>query len=367
VLGRVALDGGRVERWLKFIAYENRLANQPVARTVAYYLVLAAGVAILYQVDPGLPGVFNTGSFHALGASESALRERTPLVGTVSALEVVWEALIAMVGAYLLMLPVSWVYIYTRRKRGYQQSVVQTLILLPIVAAGVVLLVKSSIELAFGLAGIVAAIKFRSQLDDTKDSVTVLLGIGVGVAAGVQVMGVAALLSIFYNLINLILWWTDFGRLPGQLEGPAATRRLQEARNRAGAPGAFVSRVDTMILKSMTPEQLEVLTERARRRQRNLAHQIEVPALEPDAKAKKFDARLRIVLESGDLAPLRRQIETVLEQQTKRWQFDSAQSANGGRQSLVYQIKSKKSVAVPLLVEAVRRAVLGRAVTVDVT
>src|SRR5262249_16867448 len=149
----------------------NRLANQPVARTVAYYLVLAAVVAILYQVDPNLPGVFNTGSFHALGASKSALREQGPLVEAVSALEGVWEALIAMIGAYVLMLPVAWIYIFTRRKRGYQQSAVQTLIVLPIVVAGVVMLVKSSVALAFGLGGIVGAVKFRSQLDDTKDSV----------------------------------------------------------------------------------------------------------------------------------------------------------------------------------------------------
>jgi hypothetical protein len=180
-------------------------------------------------------------------------------------------------------------------------------------------------------------------------------------------MGVAAILSIFYNLINLILWWTDFGRLPGQLEGPGAKRRIQEARDRARAPGAFVSQVDSMILKSMTPEQLEVLTERARRRQRNLAHAIDLATAEPEEKPKKFDGRLRIVIEAGDPAPLRRQIETVLEQQTKRWQFESAQPTDSGRQALIYQIKAKKSIAAPLMVEAVRRAVLGRAISVELT
>jgi hypothetical protein len=216
--------------------------------------------------------------------------------------------------------------------------------------------------------------------------VTIFLGIGVGVAAGVQVMGLAAVLSMFYNLINLILWWTDFGRLPGQLEGSVGKRRLQEARDRARAPGAFVSQVDSMILKSMTPEQLEVLTERARRRQRNLARAIGIPESEPDDKdgkdgkddkddkddkadkaVKKFDGRLRVVVEAGEVGPLRRQIEAVLEQQTKRWQFETNQPADGGRQALLYQIKAKKSIAAPLMVEAVRRAMLGRRVTVELT
>ena len=76
-----------------------------------------------------------------------------------------------MTGAFLLMLPVAWVYILTRQKKGYRQSVVQTLIILPIVVAGVVLLVKNSVALAFSLGGIVAAVSFRNTLRDTKDAV----------------------------------------------------------------------------------------------------------------------------------------------------------------------------------------------------
>ncbi len=82
------------------------------------------------------------------------------------------------------MLPVSWVYILTRQKKGFRQSVVQTLIILPIVVAGVVLLVKNSIALAFSLGGIVAAVSFRNTLRDTKDAVYIFLAIGVGLAAG---------------------------------------------------------------------------------------------------------------------------------------------------------------------------------------
>ncbi len=343
----------------------NRLANEPVARTLAYYLVLAAGVALLYQLDPNLPGVFTHVSLQAVGASKSALRDATPLVDTLGPLEVIWEALIAMIAAYLLMLPVAWIYIFTRRKRGYQQSLVQTLIVLPIVVSGVVILVKTSVALAFGLGGIVGAISFRNRLEDTKDAVTIFLSIGVGVAAGFGVVGVAAVLSVFYNLVNLILWWTDFARSPAQLEGPVAKRRLAELRQRARQPGAFVSQVDSMILKSMTPEQLEVLTERARRRQRNLAHQIGIAEREDEEKAKRFDGQLRIVVQGGDVQQLRRQIETVLEEQTKRWAFDSVGPAEGGRQVLLYKVRAKKSIAAPLMVEAVRRSVLGHGVSVE--
>jgi hypothetical protein len=354
----------------------NRLANQPIARTVAYYLILAAAVALLYQLDPDMPGVFGTGSFPtATGRS----LEAAPVANTMSMLEVVWEVLIAMVGAYLLMLPVAWIYIFTRRKRGYQQSLVQTQIVLPIVVAGVVILVKSSVALAFSLGGIVGAIAFRNRLEDTKDAVSIFLAIGVGLACGIQIMAIAAMLSIFYNLINLILWWTDFGRTPAQLEGPGAKRRLEQLRQSARRTGAFVSQVDSLILKSMTPEQLEVLTQRARKRQRNLAEQIGVtlapqpPEPEPqpgtgpgpEKQSKKFDGELRLLLVAGaDVAQVKKSVENVLQDQTKRWAF-GALSSQDGRQSVTYRVKPKKSIPAPLVVEAVRRALVGRASSVE--
>jgi hypothetical protein len=59
------------------------------------------------------------------------------------------------------MRPIAWVYVLTRAKRGFQQSMVQTLLILPVVVAGVITIVKNSIALAFGLAGIVTAVSFR--------------------------------------------------------------------------------------------------------------------------------------------------------------------------------------------------------------
>ena len=44
---------------------------------------------------------------------------------------------VAMLAAVLLSVPVAWVYLLTRAKRGYQQSVVQLLIVLPTVVAGI--------------------------------------------------------------------------------------------------------------------------------------------------------------------------------------------------------------------------------------
>src|SRR5690606_19871631 len=108
-------------------------------------------------------------------------------------------AAIAGIGALLLALPVAGVHMFTRRLR-YDPSLVQAIIVLPIVVAGVVMVVKNSLPLAFALAGIVAGVRFRQKLEEPEDAVYVLLSLGIGLAAGVQALDVALAVSLLFNL-----------------------------------------------------------------------------------------------------------------------------------------------------------------------
>ncbi len=342
-----------------------RLADQPIARVVAYYVLLAALALVLYQFSPTLPGVFTSGRFDELGSPSNVLTGGASV--PLSARQAAIEAMIAMLGSYLLMLPVAWVYILTRQKRGYQQSLVQTLIILPIVVSAIVILVKSSVALAFSLGGIVGAIAFRNRLEDTKDAVQIFLAIGVGLSCGVQVMSVAVVLSVFYNLINLTLWWTDFGRSPAAFDGPPAQRRLAQLRQaQARRTGAFVSQVDSALLRSMTPEQLLALAERAKKRRERLAEEMGV-AVTGELKAPRFDATIRITAPGGDADGIRRSVEAALGEGAKFWQLEAVTTADAGRQTILYRIKLKKSVPGAVLLESVRRAVAGRVLSVDLT
>ena len=91
------------------------------------------------------------------------------------------------------------------------------------------MLVKNSIALAFSLAGIVAAVRFRNTLDDSKDAVYILVAAAIGIACGVQVP-VAIVLSIGFNIVTVVLWYTDFGRDPAGLGGALAEERLVRTR-----------------------------------------------------------------------------------------------------------------------------------------
>src|ERR1700716_1367425 len=236
-------------------------ATRIVLRSVVYYVILIGGAALAWPYLPrtgGLPAI----SLDAMFGTPSAASRLAPAVP--EGLALAGGVAVAMLASVLLAPPVAWGFLATRAKRGYQQSVVQLLVILPAVVAGIVLLVKYSLALAFSLAGIVAAVRFRNTLDDSKDAVYVFLATGIGLAAAVN-LPVAAVLSIGFNATVLVLWYSDFGQAPMELDGRIADKRLRRAKQLART-GTFVARLDDEIFRNMTREQLEGVANRAWRR-----------------------------------------------------------------------------------------------------
>ncbi|HEY9227375.1 MAG TPA: DUF4956 domain-containing protein [Gemmatimonadaceae bacterium] len=250
---------------------------------------------------------------------------------------------LAMIAAGLLALPVAWVYTLTRSRRGYQQSVVQLLVVLPVVVAGIVVLVKYSVALAFSLGGIAAAVRFRNTLDDSKDAVYVFLVIGIGIAAAVD-LPVALVISLMFNVVTFLLWTTDFARTPVALEGRLAERRLERARELART-GTFVARIDDEVLKEMTAEQLEGVAKRAWMRARQN---------DPDGAIRKQKPESRIVVRLDDVERIRPIIELQLEESTKRWSVDNVHRREDGKTVIEYVFVPKKSTAPDELIAQLR-------------
>ncbi len=250
----------------------SRVSQNVVLRTFIYYVALFGAAGMLWRLPRAklvmagsLDALFSSGGFMGFGQPPSAAAAgATPIDATTLAFTVA----AAMVGAALLALPVAWIYGLTRQKKGYQQSVVQTLMVLPPLVASVVVMVKYSLALAFGLAGIVAAVRFRNTLEDSKDAVYIFLSTAIGLAAAVM-LPIAAVISVLFNAIVLLLWYTDFGK-SAAYDGDRARRRLEAAQSRMRQTGSFVAMLDNEIFEKMTPEQLELAADRAWRRRRRL-------------------------------------------------------------------------------------------------
>ena len=115
----------------------------------------------------------------------------------------------AVITAFLLAVPVAFTYVRTRNSLQYDQSLVQTVIMLPVVVTAILIVVENSLALAFSLAGIVAAVRFRNNLKDSRDAVYIFAAVGIGFASGVGALAIAAFLSIFFCAMELLLWKLD--------------------------------------------------------------------------------------------------------------------------------------------------------------
>jgi len=128
--------------------------------------------------------------------------------------------LFASIGATILAIPISWVYFITSRARRIDQSFLQTILILPLLVTGIAMIVLNSIALAFSLAGVVAAVRFRFSLSQPSDAMYIFVAIGIGLGSGIGALGVAFVISLTFVLATLVIWRLEYGKT---LAGPFLT------------------------------------------------------------------------------------------------------------------------------------------------
>jgi hypothetical protein len=228
-------------------------------------------------------------------------------------------ALLQMIAAFLLVLPLAFVYVRTRTRVKFDHSLVQTVIVLPIVVTAILVVVRDSLALAFSLAGIVAAVRFRNNLKESGDAVYIFGSIGIGFATGIHSISVAAVLSIVFVIVELALWKFDFSaefeRTFARLCLPsgadlAELHQLPSERPKAATPAGNGAGDDRTVLLRVYVDRVE------------------------DAQAA---------------------IEAVLARDAKRWTLEQVVAGADGPPLLTYRVRARKSVGMDALRERLLR------------
>ena len=286
-----------------------------LGRVTVYYVLLAGLLVAAVEMSPMVREALSGSPLSQLERDQlgEIVGPQAPPVGQVVN-QTPWSgallAAISMLGALAIMIPVTWVYIITRRDRGYHESVVHTLLILPIAVTGIVMIVQNDIALAFSLAGIVAAVRFRTTLEDTKDAVYVFLSIGVGISCGVQQLGIAFVLSLVFNAVVLVLWHKKFGNMYADpsiglsrgdvLAGPASAARALQVG-------------DPAILEAVTADDRAGIAERAARMERYISE---------ERKKKKAERANQLVLvHATDAAAAQSFVDKVLDELATRYKL----------------------------------------------
>ena len=316
-------------------------------RTVIYYAVLAVALYRLRDLSVGGLPYFNEDAATVVGLGKKALARDLGPQGGPAAL----PTAIAMITALLFSIPVAWIYTLTHRKKGWKQGTVQSLVILPVVIAGIVVLLKYSLALAFGMAAIVAAVRFKSTLNDTRDSAFMLCGIGMGLSAGV-VPEIAGVLSFVFSAIVVTMWYVDFGRAPAALEGKLAEATLERALEHASRTGTFVARMDDEVFKSLAPDQLEAIADRAWRRRKRNAPDLAEADDDRTVTHEDYSSLLRLRTASPD--KLRDVVEGEFPNLFKRWRFGDVIHEADGLHTVEYAVELGSTVTPGVVSDTLR-------------
>lgn len=290
-----------------------------LGRVLLYYVLFAVVLVVLVRYVPSVRDVVSGVRLDQLGSSigDSVFGPQAPPpVGSPVSAGPWSSALVAamsMIGALAIMVPVTWVYMVTRRHRGYDESVVHTLLILPVAVTGIVMIVQNSIALAFSLAGIVAAVRFRTTLDDTKDAVYVFLAIGVGLATGVQALGIGLTLSVIFNLVVIVLWQTRFGNIYADQNTRSGPLSVGDVLGGPASAHSALRVGDPAVLEAAAPADLADMADRAVRIERHVS--------EERSKSKRKRANTLILVHASAAEPARAFVDPLLEAAAVRWKL----------------------------------------------
>ena len=189
-----------------------------VQLTVYYAVIFGGAWLVIYKVPEfqaylpigGAQDLINNsgGKSNVLGAVAEAAQVKS--LGQ----SLGWMA-VAILGALITSLPVTWVYMGTRTADEYDQSIISTILILPSVVTSIVVVVQHSLALAFALGGIAGAVRFKNSLKSSGDALYILLSVGIGLASGIGAVELALVMSLAFNYCFIGLWITEYGEREG--------------------------------------------------------------------------------------------------------------------------------------------------------
>ncbi|GHU55584.1 DUF4956 domain-containing protein [Clostridia bacterium] len=114
--------------------------------------------------------------------------------------------------AVLFGILISAVYIFTHRKTGYSNGYVSTTVMLPAIAAIIIMLIGDNVARAFSLAGAFTLVRYRSVPGDPNDICYIFFSLAIGVTLGLGYIGYAAIFFLLLAVVILLMHFTNYGQ-----------------------------------------------------------------------------------------------------------------------------------------------------------
>ncbi len=166
-------------------------------RTAALFAGIGALCLVLLWIDAQWPGLVTSGG----AAPESPFEEATGSAAVVPPL----VQLLKLVVAAIIGMVVTAVHRRYPSDKPLTRSLAQAQILLCVAGSLMMIIIGGSLARAFGVVGAASIIRFRTPVEDPKDTTILFLLLGLGMACGLGAFGVAGLAAAMLCLLLAIL------------------------------------------------------------------------------------------------------------------------------------------------------------------
>ena len=117
----------------------------------------------------------------------------------------IFDVTASLMLSFVLSSCIGWVYRATHRNVSYSQSYVQTLVILGMIIALIMLVVGSNIARAFALVGALSVVRFRNAIKETRDVGFIFLVMAIGMATGTRFYLLAIAATVAICLVIVIM------------------------------------------------------------------------------------------------------------------------------------------------------------------
>ncbi|MEK7403934.1 MAG: DUF4956 domain-containing protein [Acidobacteriota bacterium] len=166
------------------------IGKGPVLLGAALCLALVAAGLIWRQVL--------TGTVRAVDLSQLAPGSRMPT------LHHPFIEFLKLLAAFLVGELITEVHRRSHRGRPLAVAIEQAQVLLSVAGALMMIIIGDSLARAFGIAGAASIIRFRTPVDDPRDTMILFLSLGLGMACGLGAFAIAGLGTAF--LCAVLVW-----------------------------------------------------------------------------------------------------------------------------------------------------------------
>jgi uncharacterized membrane protein YhiD involved in acid resistance len=295
-------------------------------RLVAYYILL---FFFIFQTSLLLRELGANYDLQQFGKIKSIIDEAFTFSMSVDDLFYTFFSLLL---SFIFTLPIAWVYTLTKDEANFDPSLAQTIVVLAMVVTGVMVVISDELARAFSLAGVVAAVRFRNTLQDTKDAVYIFIAVAIGMGCGTRVYHITVWLSVIMSLTMFLLWKYKFG---------TSLRSSTKA----------LGKKDVQKIYAQTSGEALQHLERELEQQVRLMQWAQMRTDEEKGKKKPNAA---LIIESSDAYTAIEQVDKVLDSYGGKWQLANISSETPGRSTLEYVGRLPKETTPATLIGAIQ-------------